>query len=177
MKSHYACIKPCTVSQLPEILDILNEAIIHTTAIYDYKPRDMDYMHAWFAEKQSGNYPVLGIFDHKDALLGFVTYGAFRNRPAYKYSVEHSLYVRSDFRGKGLGRLLLKEIVREARNRQYHVLVGGIDASNTISIRLHESEGFVRCGIIREAGYKFGRWLDLAFYQLILKTPDDPQEE
>jgi L-amino acid N-acyltransferase len=177
MKNHYACIKPCTASQLPEILDILNEAIVHTTAIYDYKPRDMDYMQTWFTEKQSGNYPVQGIFDQEDALLGFVTYGPFRNRPAYKYTVEHSLYVRLDLRGKGLGRVLLREIIREAESRQCHALVGGIDASNAISIRLHEREGFVHCGTIREAGYKFGRWLDLAFYQLILKTPDDPQEE
>ena len=78
---------------------------------------------------------------------------------------------------KGIGTLLLREIVKIAQEQDYHVLVGGIDASNQESIRLHEKEGFVFNGIIREAGFKFGRWLDLAFYQLILKTPLNPNED
>ena len=137
----------------------------------------MDTMKSWYTEKHNGNYPVIGVFDHQNILLGFASYGTFRSRPAYKYTVEHSVYVRSDQRGKGLGTLLLKEIVKIAQEQDYHVLVGGIDASNLESIRLHEKEGFVFNGIIRESGYKFGRWLDLAFYQLILKTPLNPQED
>ena len=170
-------IKPCEEKQLPEIREIFNEAILNSTALYDYKPRTMEMMNRWFMEKQNGNYPVIGVFDHEDLLLGFASYGSFRGRPAYKYSVEHSVYVRSDQRGKGIGTLLLKEIVEIAKEQDYHVLVGGIDASNRESIRLHEKEGFVFVGIIREAGFKFGRWLDLAFYQLILKTPLNPKED
>jgi len=170
-------IKPCDEKQLPEIREIFNEAILNSTALYDYKLRTMEIMDIWYAEKQTGNYPVIGVFDHDNLLLGFATYGSFRSRPAYKYSVEHSVYVKSDQRGKGIGTLLLKEIVKTAQEQEYHVLVGGIDASNLESIRLHQKEGFVFNGIIREAGYKFGRWLDLAFYQLILKTPLNPQED
>ncbi len=170
-------VKACTVEQLPEIREIFNDAIIHSTALYDYKPRTMEVMNTWFEEKQKGNYPVVGIFNQDNVLLGFASYGSFRSRPAYKYTVEHSVYVRSDQRGKGIGTTLLREIIRIAGNQDYHVLIGGIDASNSESIRLHEKEGFVFNGIIRQAGYKFGRWLDLAFYQLILDTPLNPMED
>lgn len=168
-------IKPCEEKQLPEIREIFNEAILNSTALYDYKPRTMEILNKWYAEKQNRNYPVIGVFDYEDLLLGFASYGSFRSRPAYKYTVEHSVYVRSDHRGLGIGSILLKEIVKIAQEQDYHVLVGGIDASNLESIRLHEKEGFVFNGIIREAGFKFGRWLDLAFYQLILKTPLYPK--
>ena len=170
-------IRSCSENQLPEILEIFNDAILNSTALYDYNPRSMDTMQSWYATKQAGNYPIIGVFDGNDTLLGFASYGSFRNWPAYKYSVEHSIYVRSDMRGKGLGKLLLKEIIKSAEAQDYHVLIGGIDASNTASIRLHEKEGFVFSGTIHHAGYKFGRWLDLSFYQLILKTPKYPEED
>jgi len=170
-------IGSCTEKQLPEILEILNEAILHSTALYDYKPRTMENMQTWFAAKQQGNYPIIGVFDPGEKLLGFSSYGSFRNWPAYKYSVEHSIYIRSDRRGKGLGKMLLREIIKSAEEQDYHVLIGGIDASNTASIHLHEKEGFVLSGTIRQAGYKFGEWLDLSFYHLILKTPKYPKED
>ena len=169
-------IKSCGEEQLPEILEILNEAILHSAALYDYKPRTVDTMKTWYAAKQAGNYPIIGAFDCDGVLLGFASYGPFRNWPAYKYSVEHSIYVRSDMRGKGLGKLLLIEIIKSAQEQDYHVMIGGIDASNSVSIKLHEKEGFVFCGTIKHAGYKFGKWLDLSFYQLILKTPQCPEE-
>jgi len=167
-------IKPCVEKQLPEILAIFNEAILNSTALYDYKPRTMENMAAWFDAKCKGNYPIIGIFDSSESLLGFGSYGSFRNWPAYKYTIEHSIYVRSDMRGKGLGKILLNEIINSATSQDYHVLVGGIDATNAISIKLHESLGFVYSGTIKHAGFKFGHWLDLAFYQLILKTPIEP---
>ncbi|MDP4240891.1 MAG: N-acetyltransferase family protein [Bacteroidota bacterium] len=169
-------LKPCTEKQLPEILDIFNDAILNSTALYDYKTRDMAMMQAWYADKLKGNYPIVGAFDHDDTLLGFATYGLFRVRPAYKYTVEHSVYVRSDKRGEGIGKVLLREIVKKAAEQDYHVLVAGIDAANTVSKQLHEKEGFEFCGLIKQSGYKFGKWLDLAFYQLILKTPETPVE-
>lgn len=170
-------LKPCTEKQLPEILDIFNDAILNSTALYDYKLRTMETMHAWYADKSSHNHPVVGAFDREGTLLGFATYGMFRVRPAYKYTVEHSVYVRSDKRGLGLGKVLLREIISKAEEQNYHVLVGVIDASNSVSIKLHENEGFVLNGIWKEVGYKFGKWLDAAFYQLILKTPAQPNED
>ena len=156
------------------ILAILNEAILNSTALYDYKARTMGDMAEWFETKAKGNFPVIGIENDSGELVGFGTYGTFRVRPAYKYSVEHSVYVDARFRGQGLGKRLLQEVISAARRQEYHVMVGGIDAANTVSIRLHEKLGFTHCGTIREAGFKFGRWLDLVFYQLILDTPARP---
>jgi len=170
-------LKPCTEKQLPEILDIFNEAILNSTALYDYKTRTMETMYAWYADKQKHNSPVIGSFDENNVLLGFATYGMFRVRPAYKYTVEHSVYVRSDFRGQGLGKVLLREIIRKATEQDFHVLVGVIDASNAASQKLHENEGFVLTGVMTEVGYKFGKWLDAAFYQLTLNTPEHPVED
>jgi phosphinothricin acetyltransferase len=156
------------------ILAIFNEAIANSTALYDYKARTSQDMVAWFDGKARKHYPVLGIEDAAGVLMGFASYGQFRERPAYKYTVEHSVYVDSRFRGQGVGRKLLEAVIKEAEIQDYHVMVGGIDASNAVSIRLHESLGFTSCGIVRQAGFKFGRWLDLAFYQLILRTPAGP---
>jgi L-amino acid N-acyltransferase len=167
-------LRPCTEQQLPEILDIFNDAILNSTALYDYKTRSLDMMYAWYADKQNGNYPIVGAFDEENALLGFSTYGMFRVRPAYKYSVEHSVYVHKDKRGQGLGKILLREIITKAEEQGFHTLVGVIDASNAVSMKLHEKEGFVLTGIMKEVGFKFDKWLDAAFYQLILKTPEHP---
>jgi len=156
------------------ILAIFNEAIENSTALYDYKLRTASDMQAWFDAKERKNYPVICIEDDSGELLGFASYGQFRERPAYKYTVEHSVYVDARFRGRGVGRKLLEATIEAAARQDYHVLVGGIDASNATSIKLHESLGFTSCGIVRQAGFKFGRWLDLAFYQLILQTPAAP---
>jgi len=155
------------------ILDIYNDAIVNTTALYDYKTRTLESMVAWFNEKTAGNYPVIGA-EAAGTLLGFATYGMWRVRPAYKYTVEHSLYVRKDHRGKGLGDALLTAIVDAAKRQHYHVLVGGIDAENAASIKLHLKHGFAHSGTVTQSGFKFGRWLDVAFYQLTLPTPVDP---
>lgn len=167
----------CDRARSAEILAILNEAIVNSTALYDYEPRTMAMMDAWFDVKVKGNYPVIGAVDDEGRLLGFATYGMFRERPAYKYTVEHSLYVNRDARGRGVGRRLLQAIIDRAKSENYHVLIGGIDADNAVSIELHKKFGFTYCGEIREAGFKFGRWLHLVFYQLILDTPAHAVEE
>jgi len=156
------------------ILDIFNEAIANSTALYDYKPRAPETMVGWFEAKNKGRYPVIGIEDAEGTLVGFGSYGAFRAWPAYKYTVEHSIYIDTRFRGQGHGRTLLEALVAAATRQDYHVMVGGIDASNAASIKLHESLGFTHSGTVRQAGFKFGRWLDLAFYQRILATPAAP---
>jgi len=156
------------------ILAILNEAIANSTALYDYKPRTPESMVAWFATKRSNGFPVIGAEDGQGKLLGFASYGAFRAFPAYKYTVEHSVYVEAGYRGAGLGRTLMEAIIAEAIARDVHVMVGAIDAANADSIGLHERLGFEHAGTVRQAGFKFGRWLDVAFYQRILSTPLNP---
>ena len=165
----------CTHARHAEaILAIFNDAILTSTALYDYVPRPLSAMDSWFREKEAGRFPVIGLEAADGTLLGFATYGTFRVRPAYKYSIEHSVYVHKAYRGQGVGSQLLTRLIDEAVSQQYHTMVGGIDASNTGSIAFHERLGFVHCGTIREAGFKFGRWLDLAFYQRILPTPTSP---
>jgi L-amino acid N-acyltransferase YncA len=167
---------PCTAQQhAAPILEILNEAIANSTALYEYRPRTLESISAWFAEKQAGRFPVIGAVEG-GALLGFATYGTFRARAAYKYTVEHSVYVHTDHRGRGIGKALMHELIALARAQQYHVLVGGIDVANGVSVTMHERLGFTHAGTIRQAAYKFGRWLDLGFYQLTLETPDSPTD-
>lgn len=158
------------------ILEILNEAIINSTALYEYEPRTSESMVEWFETKEMNNFPVIGAVDDSGNLLGFASYGTFRAKPAYKYSVEHSIYVHQNYRGKGLGRELLQELIAVATEQQYHVMVGGIDVTNIGSVILHEKLGFSHAGTIEHAAFKFGRWLNLGFYQLLLTTPKQPRD-
>ncbi|RYD62570.1 MAG: N-acetyltransferase family protein [Verrucomicrobiaceae bacterium] len=160
----------------PAILEILNEAILNSTALYDYAPRPPEAMVSWFATKRAHGFPVVGAVDAKGTLLGFASWGTFRAFPAYKYTVEHSVYVHADQRGRGLGKLLMHELIRRAREAEVHVLVGCIDAANTGSIGLHRQLGFTHSGTFPQVGFKFGRWLDVAFYQLNLETPLQPED-
>ncbi|MEJ8812909.1 N-acetyltransferase family protein [Variovorax ureilyticus] len=167
----------CTEAEHAEvILEILNDAIVHSTALYDYVPRPREAMATWFAGKRAGGFPVVGAVDTAGNLLGFASWGTFRAFPAYKYTVEHSVYVHRDHRGRGLGERLLRELIRRAREAQLHVLVGCIDAANAGSIGLHTRLGFVHSGTMPQVGFKFGRWLDAAFYQLNLDTPLEPRD-
>jgi len=109
------------------------------------------------------------VLDEDGTLMGFGSYGPFRPHAAYQHTVEHSIYVDARFRGRGLGKELLNRLIERATQQGYHMMIGVIDAENAGSIALHAKAGFEPCGHIREAGFKFGRWLDLALYQLILK--------
>lgn len=168
----------CTIERHGEaILAIFNEAIANSTALYDYKPRTQESMVGWFEAKRAGNFPVIGIEDSTGLLLGFASFGAFRPHPAYKYSVEHSVYVHHEHRGRGLGRILLTRILEEADAFGAHVVIGAIDADNLASLKLHEAFGFERVGTLPQVGYKFGRWLDLALMQKTLAGPLDPTDD
>ncbi|BEP94237.1 GNAT family N-acetyltransferase [Acidovorax sp. A79] len=165
------CTKPAHASA---ILDILNDAIVTSTALYDYVPRPPSAMASWFAAKRAGGFPVLGAADAQGRLLGFASWGTFRAFPAYKYTVEHSVYVHKDCRGRGLGAWLMRALIERAKAADIHAIVGCIDAANAGSIRLHQQLGFVHTGTMPQVGFKFGRWLDAAFYQLTLDTPRTP---
>ena len=155
------------------ILDIFNEVIANSTALYEFAPRTMEDMHRWFRDKNERGHPVIGRVDEAGRLLGFAGYGPFRDKAACHLTVEHSLYIHHTARGRGMGTLLLRDIIDEAGSRSCHTLVGAIDAANEASIKLHVQAGFVHAGTIRHAAYKFGRWLDLVYYQLIL-NPQAP---
>ncbi|HEX8377367.1 MAG TPA: GNAT family N-acetyltransferase [Pedobacter sp.] len=132
----------CDFSHAHQILEIFNDAIVNSTALYDYQPRTMENMKTWFELKANNDYPIIGIVDKKDQLMGFGSYGTFRAWPAYKYTVEHSLYIHKNFRGQRLGKIILSEIINNAISQNYHCLVAGIDSTNEASINLHKVCGF-----------------------------------
>jgi phosphinothricin acetyltransferase len=166
----------CTTAHVEVIRAIFNEAIRHSTALYDYEPRSEVVVQAWFEAKREGEWPVIGVENEAGDLMGFGTYGPFRPHAAYRYTVEHSVYVDVRHRGRGIGRLLLTQLIALAQQQDYHMMIGGIDAANAASIALHQSLGFTHCGSIQHAGYKFGRWLDLEFYQRLLPTPASAEQ-
>ncbi len=167
IKDVHPVLRPATNHDLSDILAIYNEAIANTTAIYEYSAFDEAYIQHWWAQKMEGDYPVI-IADVDGQVAAFATYGVFRARAAYRTTMEHSVYVHPSFQQRGIGRLLLKAIEQEARNRGVHVLIGGIDAENHTSIRLHQQEGFTQAAHLHEVAYKFDRWLDLVLLEKIL---------
>jgi len=169
-------IRDATDKDLIDILDIYNDAILNTTAIYDYKPHTLEERKEWYKNKKDAGYPLL-IFEADNKAVAFATFGPFRSWPAYKYSIEHSVYVHKDYRKNGIGEMLTKELIKIASAMGYAIIVAGIDADNKKSIKLHEKLGFKCSGTITKAGYKFGKWLDLTFFQLELIGPSNPIEE
>jgi L-amino acid N-acyltransferase YncA len=161
-------IRKATTEDVPQILDIVNFSILHTTSNYNYDIQTLETQLKWFADKQSKNYPVI-VAEFKGKAIGFGTYGMFREKIGYQFTVEHSVYVEDTHTGKGIGGLLLSELILLARQEGYHVMVGGIDAANSGSIAFHKKYGFTENGVLKQVGFKFGKWLDLLFMQLILK--------
>jgi L-amino acid N-acyltransferase len=160
-------IREAEHKDLPIILDIMNEAIVNTTSIYDYGIRTHEFVGNWFTKKHSDKMPVLVCEINKET-VAYGSYGIFRPWDAYKFSVEHSIYVRPDFQGQGIGKQLLLALIEKAQKGDYHTMIAGIDASNQKSCDFHQKLGFIEVGKFKEVGYKFGKWLDLVFMQLML---------
>lgn len=160
-------IRPALEKDLVHILELVNFAIAHTTANYAYEPQAMADQQRWFLHKQDMGFPVL-VAEYDGNFAGFSTYGTFREKAGYRFTMEHSVYVAEGFQGKRIGHSLMQELICEAKKNGIHSLVGAIDAGNVQSVSFHENLGFQKCGVIRESAWKFGRWLDLLFMQLIL---------
>ncbi|MBF7682329.1 N-acetyltransferase [Acinetobacter sp. B5B] len=168
MIDHYKIVECDAKQHASQILDIFNDAILHSTALYEYEERTLQDIKGWFEHKAQHHFPVLGVENEQGVLMGFASYGAFRHFPANLYTVEHSVYVHQDYRGKGIARQLLSALIQKAKQNGMHTMIGAIDANNVASIALHKKLGFSHAGTVSEVGFKFGSWLDLAFYQLIL---------
>lgn len=157
-------IRAATDADLPAILAILNEAIVNTTAVWSLTPITLEQRRAWMADRRAKGMPVL-VSERDGAVVGFASYGEFRPWEGYKHTIEHSIYVDSAVRGRGIGRGLLAALLDDAKRNGKHTIVAGIEAENTASIRLHAGFGFVEAGRLRQVGRKFDRWLDLLFMQ------------
>jgi L-amino acid N-acyltransferase YncA len=157
-------IDNATRRDLPEILAIYNEVIRNSTAVYTDVELTAERGAAWFDAKVGGGFPFIVARD-ASGITGFGSFGEFRAWPCYRHSVEHSIHVRVDRRGQGVGRALLIELLARAAVLRKHTMIAGIDADNAVSIGLHLSLGFRTVGHFHEVGFKFGRWLDLLFLQ------------
>lgn len=152
---------------LPDLLAIYNDAVLNTTAIWNETPVDLANRQAWFELRAAQGYPILVAVDDS-GVLGYASFGDWRPFEGFRYTVEHSVYVRGDQRGKGLGPVLMEALIERARAGGKHVMVAAIESGNAASIRLHERLGFVVTGQMAQVGMKFGRWLDLTFMQRIV---------
>lgn len=166
-------LRDATPADLEAMRAIYNDAVLHTTATYDYDPRPAEKQQAWFEAKQAAALPVL-LADVDGQVAGYASYGPFRAWDGYRYTVEHGVYVDARFRRQGIASALIEALMSRARGQGLHLLVAGIDADNAGSIELHRRLGFEPAGVLKEAGYKFERWLDLAFMTRKLSGAGSP---
>lgn len=155
-----------TREDLSEVLAIYNEVIRNSTAVYSEEEYTPERGAAWFdAKTQRGPFIVA-----RDAsgVVGFGSFGEFRTQPCYRLTVEHSVHVRADRRGSGVGTALVRELIRLGTAMGKHVMIAGIDADNEPSLGMHRKLGFTVAGRFHEVGFKFGRWLDLVFLERML---------
>jgi L-amino acid N-acyltransferase len=157
-------IRDSEEADLPGVLAIYNEVIATSTAVYTDVPVTLQDRRLWRQARLASGFPVLVAADAA-GVLGFATFGDFRPWPGYRHTVEHTVHVRADCRGRGIGGELLEALFPRAAALGKHVMIAGVDAANAASIRFHERHSFERAGVLREVGTKFGRWLDLVFLQ------------
>ena len=162
-------IRLATEADIPQVLEIFNDNILHSTAVYLYTPQTLADRLAWFREKQQAGQPLF-VYVEGDTVCGYATYGTFRSYEAYQFTVEHSVYVHKEHYKKGIATKLMHTLIDHARAAGKRTMIAGIEATNEASIVMHEKLGFTYSGTIKNAGYKFERWLDLTFYQLDLKS-------
>ncbi|MBK7883063.1 MAG: N-acetyltransferase [Chitinophagaceae bacterium] len=158
------------------MLNIYNEIILNTTAVYYYEPHTLEMRKEWFDSRMKAGFPIF-VAEENNNILGLSSIGPFRAFDAYKYTVENTIHVAAAARGKGIGKLLMPPIIEAAKQIDLHTIVAGIDALNEASLRLHKNFGFEEAAHFKQVGFKFGRWLDLKFLQLVLDTPVNPVEK
>lgn len=159
-----AIVREATDEDLPVILEIINDAIVASTAVWSDEPVDLDERRAWFSERRAGGNPVL-VAEDGGRVVGFGSYLQFRAWSGYRNAVEHSVYVSGEARGRGIGLALVEALSARAKAAGKHVIVGGVEGSNTPSLKLHRRAGFIEVGRMPGIGEKFGRRLDLVFLQ------------
>lgn len=167
-------IRDAVEADIPSITEIYNHAVVNTTAIWNDTEVDIVNRNTWLADRVRLGYPVLVAIDEAGQVVGYASFGDWRAFDGYRHTVEHSVYVRVDQRGRGTGEKLMKALIERARDIGKHIMVAGIEAENLGSVRLHEKLGFEHVGHLKQVGTKFGKWLDLAFMQLTLDVGGAP---
>ncbi len=161
-------IRPYRKEDVQPIVDILNYNILNSTALYDYQPRTLEQQEAIFEDKLKKGFPIIvAVIEEK--VVGFGYYSEFRFREAYRFTVEHSVYVANDFHGKGIGKVIMQSLIDLAKNQKLHTMIAVIDSENQSSVTFHEQFGFKTVAVLKETGFKFDRWLHSQFMQLMLE--------
>jgi len=161
-------IRPYQPSDAATVVTIINYYIANSTALYDYELRTIDQQETIFAEKLNKGFPVITA-TIEDRVVGFGYYSEFRFREAYKFTVEHSVYVMPSEHGKGIGKVIMENLIELAKSQKLHTMIAVIDSENKSSISFHELYGFKTVGTIQESGFKFERWLHSVIMQLMLE--------
>jgi L-amino acid N-acyltransferase YncA len=160
-------IEDATDGDLPRIVEIYNDAIANSTAVFSDEPVTVERQREWMHARRAAGNPVI-VARRDGAVVGFASYGEFRTSPGYRLTVEHSVYVLAAQRRQGIGGRLLGELLERARRAGKHAALAGIDAENHASLRMHEELGFREVGRLPEVARKFERWLDLVLMELVL---------
>lgn len=167
-------IREATRDDAAAIAEIYNDAVVNTAAIWNDVTVDADNRVVWLEDHWEKGYPVLVAVSDGD-VVGYCTFGDWRNFDGYRYTVENSIYVHPEHQGRGVGNVLMGALIEAARGVGKHVIVAAIEGENAGSIALHEKWGFERVGFMPQVGCKFGRWLDAVFLQLILDSEEKPR--
>ncbi|MBD0322151.1 MAG: N-acetyltransferase family protein [Aldersonia sp.] len=164
-------IRDAREADLPRVLEIHNTAIAESTAIWDTSPVDLEDRRAWWHQRRADGFPVL-VAEIDGEIAGYATYGPWRPKSGYRFTVENSVYVADHYHRRGVASALMGELIARAAAGSVHVMVAGIESANHSSIALHHKFGFRTVGELPEVGHKFGRWLDLTLMQLTLPGPE-----
>lgn len=160
-------LRPANLHDAQAIADIYNHEVENSTATFDISPRSLDDQRTWIIARD-GAFSAIVADELGSGLIGFAALSTYRERAAYRTTVESSVYVHRLHQRRGVGRLLLEELIRVARNSGFHTIIARIESSSEGSLALHQSLGFVRVGFEKEVGRKFGRWLNSVIMQKML---------
>lgn len=153
-------------NDLPAINAIYNHYVLHSTCTYQITPSTAEERELWF-EQHGGKHPVI-VAEENGTVIGWSSLSKFHPRQAYDNSVEDSIYLHPEWRGKGLGSLLLADLIERAKALGHHTMLGGIDADQAGSVALHTKFGFIECALYKQVGFKQDRWLDVIWMQRML---------
>src|SRR5581483_6795736 len=160
----------CTVRRavrqdVPAILEIYNDAVLHTTASADYAPRSLESRYEWFDEHEREGYPIFVAVNAAGEVVGWSSLSRYKERFGYRFSTENSIYIHPDWQGRGVGKLLMPPLIDAARDMGMHAILAGISGDNEASLKLHAAFGFEKVAHFKETIYKFGRWLDVVYME------------
>jgi L-amino acid N-acyltransferase YncA len=160
------CIRLAEITDLEAIREIYNDAVLTTTATFDIEPRTYEKQLEWFSQ-HNNKFQVI-VFEIDGIIAGWASISKWSDRIAYEGTAENSVYVKKEFRNHGIGRRLLSQLIQNALNSGLHTIIARIAGGNQTSIRMHAEFGFEIIGIMKEAGMKFGRYIDVTLMQKML---------